>query len=71
MNEKKNDIESDDALVIKILPNTKFQLKLSNGKIITAYISGKMRTNNIRILLGDLVKVDQKGRIIFRYINKK
>ena len=29
--------------VIETLPNTKFKVKLENGHIITAHISGKMR----------------------------
>jgi translation initiation factor IF-1 len=65
-------IKTDDAIVIKLLPNAKFKLKLiSNDKIITGFISGKLYINNIRILLGDKVQVDSNGRIIYRYIEKK
>ncbi|QTX02799.1 translation initiation factor IF-1 [Candidatus Phytoplasma luffae] len=63
-----NDIETLDALVVGILPNSKFKLELPDKRVIIAYISGKIRTNKIRILLGDKVKVDYRGRIIFRYI---
>ena len=58
--------------VIETLPNTKFKVKLENGHIITAHISGKMRKNYIRILTGDKVKVEMTpydltvGRITFR-----
>lgn len=58
--------------VIETLPNTTFKVKLDNGHIITAKISGKIRKNNIRILTGDKVKVEissydlSKGRIIYR-----
>ena len=58
--------------VIETLPNTKFKVKLENDHIITAHISGKMRKNYIRILLGDRVKVElspydlTRGRIIYR-----
>ena len=61
-----------DGEVIETLPNTKFKVKLENGHIITAHISGKMRKNYIRILTGDKVKVEMtpydltKGRITFR-----
>ena len=34
--------------VIETLPNTKFKVKLENGHIITAHISGKMRKHYIR-----------------------
>ncbi|AKC59953.1 translation initiation factor IF-1 [Blochmannia endosymbiont of Polyrhachis (Hedomyrma) turneri] len=58
--------------VLDTLPNTMFRVKLENGHIITAHISGKMRKNYIRILTGDNVVVEltpydlNKGRIIFR-----
>ncbi len=49
-----------------------FRVKLDNGHVITAHISGKMRKFYIRILTGDRVKVEMspydltKGRITFR-----
>jgi translation initiation factor IF-1 len=65
------------GLVVETLPNTMFRVKLENGYIITAHISGKMRKNYIRILTGDAVTVEitpydlTKGRIIYRNIDKK
>lgn len=61
-----------EGVVIETLPNTMFRVKLENGHIVTAHISGKMRKNYIRILTGDKVKIEltpydlTKGRIIFR-----
>ena len=61
-----------NGVVKETLPNTVFRVELENGHIITAHISGKMRTNYIRILTGDKVIVDispyelSKGRIVFR-----
>jgi translation initiation factor IF-1 len=58
--------------IIETLPNTMFRVKLENGHVIIAHISGRMRKNYIRILTGDTVKVEltpydlSKGRIIFR-----
>ena len=58
--------------VIQALPNTTFRVKLKNGHVMTAHISGKMRKHYIRILTGDTVTVEltpydlSKGRIIFR-----
>ena len=58
--------------VVDTLPNTMFRVKLENGHVIMAHISGKMRKNYIRILTGDKVKVElspydlSKGRITFR-----
>lgn len=54
------------------LPNTTFRVRLDNGHMVTAHISGKMRKNYIRILTGDRVSVEltpydlTKGRITFR-----
>ena len=59
--------------VIKLLPNANFQVKLNNEHKIIAYISGKMRKNHIKILVGDKVTVEishydyNKGRISHRY----
>jgi translation initiation factor IF-1 len=61
-----------EGVVIESLPNTNFKVKLENGHIVSAHISGRMRKNYIRILLGDKVTVQltpydlTKGRIIFR-----
>jgi len=60
------------GVVIDTLPNTMFRVKLDNGHVVTAHISGRMRKNYIRILTGDKVKVEltpydlSKGRITFR-----
>ncbi|MBN85314.1 MAG: translation initiation factor IF-1 [Gammaproteobacteria bacterium] len=68
---KEEQIEMDGT-VIDTLPNTMFKVELENGHIVTAHISGKMRKNYIRILTGDVVKVEltpydlSKGRITFR-----
>ena len=68
---KEDQIELDGE-VVDTLPNTMFRVKLENGHIVIAHISGKMRKNYIRILTGDKVKVEMtpydlsKGRITFR-----
>lgn len=61
-----------EAVVSEALPNAMFRVKLENGHIILAHISGKMRVNYIRILPGDRVIVEMspydltRGRIITR-----
>lgn len=61
-----------EGTVIETLPNTMFRVKLENGHVITAHISGKMRKHYIRILTGDKVTVEMtpydltKGRITYR-----
>lgn len=68
----KEDVIEFEGVVEEVLPNTNFKVRLSNGHVITAYISGKLRTNYIRILEGDNVKVEMspydltKGRITWR-----
>jgi len=58
--------------VVETLPNTTFRVRLENGHVVTAHISGKMRKHYIRILTGDQVTVSltpydlSKGRITYR-----
>lgn len=72
MADAKSDILEVEGEVLELLPNTKFRVKLPNGHIILAHISGKMRMNFIKILPGDKVLVEiskydlTKGRIIYR-----
>lgn len=67
------DLINLDGDVIECLPNTQFVIRLENGHEIRCHISGRMRKNSIKILLGDKVKVEMspydmsKGRIIFRH----
>ena len=68
----KDDVIEAEGKVIEALPNTVFKVQLTNGHIITAYISGKLRMNYIRIIEGDSVKLEMspydltKGRITYR-----
>lgn len=68
---KEGNIEMEGE-VIETLPNTRFKVKLENGHIVMAHISGKMRKHYIRILTGDKVKVEispydlEKARITYR-----
>lgn len=58
--------------VIENLPNATFRVKLENGHVVNAHISGKMRMHYIRILPGDKVTVEMtpydlsRGRITYR-----
>ena len=68
----KEDAITMEGLVTETLPNTTFRVKLENGHVVIAHISGKMRKNYIRILTGDKVTVEltpydlTKARITFR-----
>jgi translation initiation factor IF-1 len=69
----KEDLIKQDGEVTEALSNANFKVRLENGHIILATISGKMRMNYIRILPGDKVSIEMspydltRGRIIYRY----
>jgi len=69
-NNKEKNIQIGE--VVEALPSTLFRVKLENGEEILAHLSGRMRLNFIRILIGDKVKVElspydlKRGRIIQR-----
>ena len=62
------------GVVEEVLPNAMFRITLNNSQKtrITATIGGKLRQNNIRILLGDEVEVEMspydltRGRVVYR-----
>jgi len=68
----KDDTIKVEGAVVDVLPNAMFRVQLSTGNKILGYISGRMRQNEIRILLGDEVEVElslydlTKGRITRR-----
>jgi translation initiation factor IF-1 len=68
----KDDVIEMQGEVVENLPNATFRVKLENGHIVLAHISGKMRMHYIRILPGDKVKVEltpydlTRARIVFR-----
>ena len=68
----KQDTLEFKGVVIDLLPNAMFRVKLENDHIITAHTAGKLRKNRIRVLQGDNVTVEvtpydlSKGPIIFR-----
>ena len=65
------------GVVLELLPNAMFKVKLENNHEILAHSSGKMRKNRIRVLAGDKVTVEMtpydltKGRITFRWKNTR
>lgn len=71
----KEDVLEFEGVVEKVLPATMYNVKLENGHVILAHISGKMRKYFIRIAVGDRVTVEMspydltKGRITFRHKN--
>ena len=61
------------GVVLELLPNAMFKVKLENDHEVLAHTSGKLRKNRIRVLVGDKVDVQMtpydltKGRITFRF----
>jgi translation initiation factor IF-1 len=68
----KKDAIKTEGVVQEVLPGTMFRVKLPNGTLVLAHISGKMRKHFIRIVPGDKVEIElsaydlSKARIIFR-----
>lgn len=62
-----------DGIIDETLPNAMFRVKLENGHVVLAHVSGKMRMHFIKILPGDKVKLElspydlTRGRITYRY----
>jgi len=69
----KEDLIAVEGEIVEALPNATFRVKLENGHIILAHVSGKMRMHFIRILPGDRVNVElspydlARGRITYRH----
>ena len=70
----KADVIEIEGTVVEKLPNAMFKVELENGHQVLAHISGKLRTNFIKILPGDKVTLElspydlSKGRITWRDI---
>ena len=69
----KDDVIEVDGIVREALPNATFRVQLENGHIVLCHIAGKMRMHYIKILPGDMVKIEltpyslDKGRITYRH----
>jgi translation initiation factor IF-1 len=69
----KDDVFTATGKVVEVLPNALFRIKLENNVSILGHLAGKLRVNNVNILLGDTVDVEistydvTKCRIIWRH----
>lgn len=69
----KDDVINISGEVVDVLPGAMFKVEISGGQIILAYLGGKLRQNNIRIINGDKVELEmspydlKRGRIIYRH----
>lgn len=68
----KEEVLNYTGKVTEVLPSQMYRVKLDNGHDITAYASGKIKKNKIKILQGDTVELAispydlTKGRITYR-----
>lgn len=69
----KDDVINISGEVVDVLPAAMFKAEISGGQIILAYLGGKLRQNNIRIITGDKVELEmspydlKRGRIVYRH----
>jgi len=70
----KEDLVEAAGIIIEKQRNAFFKVQINNSEhVVLAQISGKMRKNRIRILMGDRVDVEMspydlsKGRITYRH----
>jgi translation initiation factor IF-1 len=62
-----------EGVITHALPNAMFRVELANGHEVLAHISGKMRKNYIKVLIGDRVLVElspydlTRGRLTYRF----
>ena len=68
----KDQVIKKNGRVIEALPSATFKVKIDDGSEVLAHLSGRMRINHIRVLVGDKVVLemspydDKKGRITLR-----
>jgi len=61
-----------EGTITAVLAGTMFRVRLSSGHEVLAHISGKMRKRFIRLVVGDVVKMEMspydvtKARIVYR-----
>jgi translation initiation factor IF-1 len=70
----REDLVPAEGTIIDKQPNAFFKVQLDNSEhVVLAAVSGKMRKNRIRILVGDRVSVEMspydltRGRITYRF----
>lgn len=72
------DMPKDSLLEVRgkideVLPGAKFRVILDNELVVIAHLAGKLRVHNIRLSIGDEVKVElspydlTKGRVTYRF----
>lgn len=69
---KQEDSIRMSGVVHEVLPNAMFRVMLENKHQIVAYLGGKMRKHDIKIIQGDNVEIEMspydlnRGRVVYR-----
>ena len=69
---EKDKVIKKNGQVIEALPSATFRVKMEDDSEVLAHLSGRMRMNHIRVLVGDRVVLemtpydDRRGRIVLR-----
>lgn len=78
MTKQRDDKIVAEGTIVEVLPATMFRVKIDNtDHIVLAHLSGKMRLNFIKLVVGDRVKLEMspydltKARIVYRISDKK
>jgi translation initiation factor IF-1 len=72
----KEELLEFNGVILELLPNAMFRVRLENGHEVLGHTSGRMRKNRIRVLVGDWVRVEMtpydltKARVVHRYKKK-
>ena len=73
----KEELMQFEGLVLEILPDARYRVRLDSGHEIIAYTAGKMKKNRIKTLAWDRVTVEmspydlEKGRLVFRHKDER
>jgi translation initiation factor IF-1 len=69
----KEDVIKMEGVIDEVLPNTMYRVKIAQfERPVLASLSGRMRQNNIKVLMGDVVELEfspydlTRGRITRR-----
>ena len=69
----KEEVIKMEGVIAEVLPNTMYRVQIENfEKPVLANLNGRMRQNNIKVLLGDIVELEfspydlARGRITRR-----
>lgn len=68
----RNEMIEVEGTVLERFPGMMYNVDIGHGRTVLAHLSGKMKTNFIRVLVGDKVTLElspydlTKGRIVWR-----